>query len=763
MLKLRHPISLLVIALLVFVGVLRSFSTPSPVGADAPDVVFSALRAEAILGDLLQENRPHVAGSEANRVVRDRVVAQLQAAGYEPELQSVFQCGPRYGSCSPVENVIAVKPGRVGRDAILLTAHYDSVPASAGAADDGSGVAAVLEIARMAADFPPFENDVVFLLSDSEENGLLGAEAFAARHPLFQRVKAVINLEARGATGPSILFETGEGNRSLVRLFAKNAQRPVANSLVYEIYKTMRNDTDFTVYREAGVNGFNFAFANGVAAYHSVIDDPNHLDLGSLQHHGDNAWSMLQALGERDLRKIGSRENAGYIDVFGWSFSHYPESITGGLALFLGVWVMIAITAAFRREFRYRQLRWGLLAIPAMLVALVAGGYLLSFPLGRWPDVHPLEHPWPWAGRAVLLLYAALVIYALLKLFTGRVSACAWMILGWFLVFALAMVLASRLPEIAHIGLIPLALFALGSVVDAVRRKSPAPLLVASLAGYAAAAFISFHHFVLLDGVANFGASHLRMATLALACLAVMPMLLAFVRKIELSWRPALWLAAAMVAFGALHLLLPAYTPERPRDMTLMYREVAGAEQGHVVVESRATRPDASYARSHDFEPTELDNGRLGVETRPARAVRAIGLPGVDLRTLGTEPVGGGRRYDLEVTLPFETTLLQFTVPLDADLRTIRVNGEIAVDTSFKTKHARTVQTLNLVNPPPGAIRLELETASARPFPMAAVTWHELPAMLTAPFLGNWPDEAKPAQLGPRAERVQRFEIGSAP
>jgi len=763
MLKLRHPISLLVIALLVFLGVLRTFSTPSPIGADAPDVVFSAVRAEAILGDLLQENRPHVAGSAANRVVRDRVIAHLQAAGYEPEVQSVFHCGARYGSCSPVENVIAVKPGRVGRDAVLLTAHYDSVPATAGAADDGAGVAAVLEIARMAADFPPFENDVVFLLSDSEENGLLGAEAFAAHHPLFDRVKAVINLEARGVTGPSILFETGEGNRSLVRLFAKNAPRPVANSLVYELYKTMPNDTDFTVYREAGVNGFNFAFANGVAAYHSVIDDPHHVDLGSLQHHGDNAWSMLQALGERDLRKIGSRENAGYIDVFGWSFSHYPESITGGLALFLGVWVMIAITAAFRREFRYRQLRWGLLAIPAMLLALVAGGYLLSFPLGRWLDVHPLEHPWPWAGRAVLLLYAAFVIYVSLKLFTGRVSACAWMILGWFLVFALAMVLASRLPEIAHIGLIPLALFALGSAVDAVRRKSPAPLLVASVAGYAAAAFMSFHHFVLLDGVANFGASHLRMATLVLACVTMMPMLLAFVRKIELSWRPALWLVAAILVLGAVHVLLPAYTPERPRDMTLMYREVAGAEQGHVVVESRATRPDASYARSHDFEPTELDDGRLGFETRPARTVRAIGLPDVELRTLGVEQVPGGRRYELEVTLPFETPLLQFAVPLDAGLETIRVDGELVVDAALKTKRAKTVHTLRLVNPPAGAIRLELEMASERPFPLAALTWHELPAMLTAPFLGNWPDEAKPNQLGPRAERVQRFEIGSAP
>ncbi len=91
-----------------------------------------------------------------------------------------------FGTCSPVENVIAVKPGAVGKHAILLTAHYDSAWAGPGAADDGAGVAAILEIARMAADFPAFDNDVIFLFSDSEENGLIGARCLC-RTPSFVR------------------------------------------------------------------------------------------------------------------------------------------------------------------------------------------------------------------------------------------------------------------------------------------------------------------------------------------------------------------------------------------------------------------------------------------------------------------------------------------------------------------------------------------------------------------------------------------------
>ena len=121
MLQLRHPISLL--ALLVMLGVLRRYSSPSPVGADAPDVVFSAIRAEAILGDLLQENLPHVAGSPYNTVVRNRIVAHLESSGYEPEFQSRFHCNPMFGSCSPVENIIAVRPGLEGKHAVLFTAH----------------------------------------------------------------------------------------------------------------------------------------------------------------------------------------------------------------------------------------------------------------------------------------------------------------------------------------------------------------------------------------------------------------------------------------------------------------------------------------------------------------------------------------------------------------------------------------------------------------------------------------------------------------
>ncbi len=761
MLRLRHPISLLVISLLVMLGVLRSYSAPAPVEADAPDVVFSAIRAEAILRDLLPENLPHVSGSPYNTVVRNRVVSHLESSGYEPQFQTLFHCNPMFGSCSPVENIIAIKPGSEGKHAVLVTAHYDSGWAGPGAADDGAGVSAILEIARMAADFPPFKNDIIFLISDSEENGLIGADAFAEHHPLFEKVKVVINLEARGVAGPSALFETGDGNRRIIRMFAQNVDRPTGNSLVYEIYKKMPNDTDYTVYKRKGVMGVNFAFAQGVPVYHSAIDDPDHLDLGSLQHHGDNTWGMLKPLGERDLDTITSREDAGYMDVFAKRMVHYPVSITGGLALFMGVWVMLAIGLAFRKEFRFRQLRWGLLAIPWLLITIVVGGYLLSWPLGHWPDLHPLEHPYPWAGRTALFLMLGLTGYSTLKLFSGRVSACAWMIIGWALIFVLGMVLTSKLPTAVHIALLPLAAFGLASVVDLFRKKSPAPLLFASLFGFATAALISFYHFFMLDVVMNFDQSHIKVISFWMMALAVMPMLLAFVKERKLTWQPAKWLLVAILAACLVHLFLPGFTAERPRDMALMYSEVNGEDTGYVVLESLYKTHDRKFARGHDFVMTELNSGRLGTVERPAREVSPLGLPGIWLTEQPGQQEKSGWRREFEAHLPDGSRFLRLTIPKEIGLTKAWVNGELALDNSIETKHKSTVDTLQLIYPGGGPVKFEFLSDSPEAFTLAAVTWHDLPSVLIAPFMGNWPDEAQPFAYGPRAENIQEFELSA--
>jgi Zn-dependent M28 family amino/carboxypeptidase len=94
-------------------------------------------------------------------------------------------CG-KWGVCAQINNVVSRIAGREPGRAVLLSAHYDSVPAAPGAADDGSGVAAILEIARILKRAPRAVR-VVLLFGDGEELGLLGSELFVQNSRFFRR------------------------------------------------------------------------------------------------------------------------------------------------------------------------------------------------------------------------------------------------------------------------------------------------------------------------------------------------------------------------------------------------------------------------------------------------------------------------------------------------------------------------------------------------------------------------------------------------
>ena len=122
---------------------------------------------------------------------------------------------------------------------------------------------------------PQLRNDVVVVLTDAEEACLCGAEAFAASHPLAASGGVVLNFEARGTTGPPIMFETSRGNADLAGVFAEAAPHPVATSFAVEVYRALPNDTDFSVLlADGGFTGLNTAYIDGAAAYHTPQDRP---------------------------------------------------------------------------------------------------------------------------------------------------------------------------------------------------------------------------------------------------------------------------------------------------------------------------------------------------------------------------------------------------------------------------------------------------------------------------------------------------------
>src|SRR5690606_34312805 len=221
------------------------------------------------------------------------------------------------GAIARVHNVVARIEGRSPGPAVLLAAHYDSVPAGPGASDDGVAVAAMLETARALLAGPRPERPVILLIDDGEELGLFGARAFCAEHPWARDVAAVLNFEARGTGGPSLMFETAGGDLDLLRRAASVLSRPMTGSAFAAVYRTMPNDTDLTVFRAHGLAGLNFAFLGGGRRYHTPLDDLAHADPGSMQHHGEQMLALTRALANGPPVDTSPDRCALFFDVLG--------------------------------------------------------------------------------------------------------------------------------------------------------------------------------------------------------------------------------------------------------------------------------------------------------------------------------------------------------------------------------------------------------------------------------------------------------------
>ena len=143
----RRTIERLAIAFL-FVAICIVFAEhvsrpPGAIPENAPPTAFSAERAMKHVVAIAQ--RPHPIGSAEHDRVRDYLVAQLRNLGLDPQIQNATGVGTRYADAGRVQNILARMPGRQnGGPAFLLVAHYDSVEAAPGAADDGAGIAAIL-------------------------------------------------------------------------------------------------------------------------------------------------------------------------------------------------------------------------------------------------------------------------------------------------------------------------------------------------------------------------------------------------------------------------------------------------------------------------------------------------------------------------------------------------------------------------------------------------------------------------------------------
>ncbi|NOK22943.1 M28 family peptidase, partial [Corallococcus carmarthensis] len=375
-----------VLGLGVILLVLRGGPLPEPVPASAPGERFSAGRAREHLRFIGAE--PHALGSPRHAAVRDYLQARLRDLGAEVQLQRESVFAPAQGiprSAANVENVIGrlrAKDGAKGT-AVMLVAHYDSVPTGPGASDNGAAVASILEVARALQQGPALAGDVLILFTDAEEQLLLGSTAFAASHPWARETGVILNVDARGNAGPLLMFEVSPGGGWLVRRLAEEAPDVGASSLFTPAYQRMNNTTDFTALRQGGWQGLNFANVEGTQAYHTRRETVDAVSDGLLQQQGDTLLALTRRISRE--ASVPQGEELVFFNV-GPLRVHYSRSWAVPLALF---WAGLFVYAVLRARLRKQLRLWAV--VREALVLLFVG--ILASALTRlaWPLLRALQ------------------------------------------------------------------------------------------------------------------------------------------------------------------------------------------------------------------------------------------------------------------------------------------------------------------------------------------------------------------------------------
>jgi hypothetical protein len=720
------------IALLTFVlitgaavyGVVTSATlygaVPDPVPASAPPTEFSSGRALEHVRVIAKE--PHPMGSPENMAVRDYLVGELSALGLEPEVQKTtaayyFSLGGVAEAGTP-ENVLARLEGTAdGGKAFVLMAHYDSVPTAPGASDDGAGVAAMLETLRALKAGPPLKNDVIFLFTDGEERGLLGARAFVDSHPWAEDVGVVLNLEARGNTGPTIMVRTNDENGWLIREFAKATPYPFATSDTAAFYAFSGSGSDLSVFMDSGLAGMDVAHTEGHAHYHTPLDNPEELDERSLQHMGSYALALTRHFGNVSLDQTKAPDRV-YFNLFGF-LVHYPE----GWAILFMAFVALLFAGVAALGFRRRQLTLGgvglgFLALPGSMIVAALGVYLL------WALIHAFHPGGIWALQYKALLFwtgfAGLSVAITAALYAGfrkkiQVANLAVGALLWWLLLTVATGIS--FPPASYLFTWPLLFSLLGlGVFFALGDRATSPWFPFAALTLSAVPAV----FLFVYGVYGVTATQglLLSSAVPVFALAIVLMMGLLIPHLDVVAKPNRWVlpgAAAVLGLGLLLVgsLTAGFDARHPRPNSILY--ALNADTGQAIWQSGDEEPDSWTAQ---FLGTDAGEGSVAEYLGEAGQLHSE-APTVELATpsielLEDDASDGVRTLRMRVTGTPKANLV--AVETDAQVVGAAVNGERLPEVTGEMP----ALTLHYWNPPSEGVDLTLEIKGVEPLTITA-------------------------------------------
>ncbi|KAI1310510.1 hypothetical protein EDD11_003748 [Mortierella claussenii] len=261
------------------------------------------------------------------------------------------------------------------QNAILLNAHYDTTLGSPGATDDALSVGVQMELIRVLSQQPALKkNSVIFLFNGGEESLQDASHSFITNHELKDTVRAVINLEGCGTTGPEILFQAN--SRPMIDAYRK-VPYPHGTVVANDLFATgiILSDTDFRQFVDHGnLTGLDMAVYTNSYLYHTHLDLNRHMSIGLPQHMGENTLALVKYLGDHvDLVEAGGKmfektSSVVFYDVLGYFFVSYSLNTAVVSHLMIGALALFALSTGASKP-TARSLFSVLLSAVAALVA----------------------------------------------------------------------------------------------------------------------------------------------------------------------------------------------------------------------------------------------------------------------------------------------------------------------------------------------------------------------------------------------------------
>lgn len=329
----------------------------------------------------------HPSGTEEIEQVRQYLLDVLDGLECSYETETFEASGDRFHPDDrKVEytNLLVTIDVPTTTDGVLMVSHYDSTYGGPGAADDGISVASMLvalEQSLNAYQAGTLKNDMYYLFTDGEENGMQGASYFVSEHPdMKESVKLVANFEARGNKGALLMFQTSPDNNNLLRQLKKAVSHLDSFSVAASLYATMPNYTDLTEFLDAGyASCLDFAMIDGSETYHQSTDNFENISRDSAYRYYETITEIARYFGSSDLDALTDEEDAVFFPTVGGSVSIFSSSFAKVsmiiLSVMLFMWMVLMIWK--KKIHGIEFLKALILLIAGMLVAfLISKGCL---------------------------------------------------------------------------------------------------------------------------------------------------------------------------------------------------------------------------------------------------------------------------------------------------------------------------------------------------------------------------------------------------